>query len=81
MSDVCDKKHATARECPHRKYLSDGSLDLAHYARMHPPRGDVNFHDELNAAAKASCMVAWKPPPDTGRRNGYSGYKADLIFE
>jgi hypothetical protein len=53
MPEFCPLKHSKASDCHHARFPG-GKLDLAHYSRMHPPKGDVNFHEELNAAAHAA---------------------------
>lgn len=68
MADTCGKKHMKADEC--RLYpalCTDGKLSLSRYSMAHPPHGDVNFHEELNEAARATADPARRREGETGR--------------
>lgn len=74
---VCLDKHVKASECLLARFPG-GKLDLSDYSRTHPSKGDMNFHDELNEAAR-NADRSWRAPESTrGRIPARSKYGWEL---
>lgn len=87
MADTCDKKHVRADECSLYRTMrsSAGKLDLWRYSEAHPPKGGVNFHEELNEAARNSVLAErsrWRGEAKPGRYKSYpDGFGNDLSVD